>query len=153
MLNVEDLIVSYGGVPALFGVSLEVNEGEVVSVVGANGSGKSTLLRALSGLLKSDSGCIKLDRRDITNTPAHDMVKHGIVMVPEGRMLFSRMNIYQNLMMGAYQVKDKKEIAERLERVYAIFPRLQEREKQLAGTLSGGEQQMVALARGVMANP
>lgn len=153
MLEIKDLVVSYGGVPALFGVSLNVKDGEVVSVVGSNGAGKSTLLRAISGLLKPESGELLLDGKSFHGKQAHEIVKQGIVMVPEGRHLFGRMNILQNMMMGAYQVSDKKEIASRLDKVYTIFPRLKEREKQLAGTLSGGEQQMVAIARGLMANP
>lgn len=153
MLQVENLVVSYSGVPALFGIDLEVQEGEVVSVLGSNGAGKSTLLRALSGLLPSDKGEITFNGQKITDSPAHTMVKHGIAMVPEGRLLFSKMSVFQNLMMGAYTVKDKQEVAARLEAVHKVFPRLKEREKQIAGTLSGGEQQMVALARGMMGQP
>ncbi|MPN09978.1 High-affinity branched-chain amino acid transport ATP-binding protein LivF [bioreactor metagenome] len=146
-------MVSYSGVPALFGISLEVKEGEVVAVVGSNGAGKSTLLRGLSGVLKPESGSILMDGKEIAGKPTHEAVRHGIVMVPEGRHLFGKMTIYQNLMMGAYLVRDKAEIAARLEKVYMAFPRLKEREKQYAGTLSGGEQQMVALARGMMSSP
>ncbi len=153
MLEIKELVVSYGGVPALFDVSLHVKDGEVVSVVGSNGSGKSTLLKAVSGLLKPENGKVILDGKELQGKPAHEIVKNGIIMVPEGRHLFGRMSIYQNMMMGAYHVADKKEIASRLENVFTIFPRLKEREKQLAGTLSGGEQQMVAIARGLMANP
>lgn len=153
MLEIKNLVVTYGGIPALFGVNLYVNTGEVVSVVGSNGAGKSTLLRAISGLMKPESGEILYNNESIGGLPAHEVVKKGIVMVPEGRLLFGKMNIFQNLMMGAYQVDDKKEIESRLEKVYSIFPRLKEREKQLAGTLSGGEQQMVAIARGLMSNP
>ena len=153
MLEVKDLVVSYGGVPALFGVSLAVNPGETVAVVGSNGSGKSTLLRGISGLLKSDNGSITFQNKDLTGRPAHDMVKEGIVMVPEGRLLFSKMTVMQNLRMGAYQMKEKEEVERRLQRVFKVFPKLKERERQIAGTLSGGEQQMVALARGMMANP
>ncbi|HNY18629.1 MAG TPA: ABC transporter ATP-binding protein [Candidatus Kapabacteria bacterium] len=153
MLEIKNLVVTYGGIPALFGVDLYVNTGEVVSVVGSNGAGKSTLLRAISGLMKPESGEILYNNESIGGLPAHEVVKKGIIMVPEGRLLFGKMNIFQNLMMGAYQVDDKKEIESRLEKVYSIFPRLKEREKQLAGTLSGGEQQMVAIARGLMSNP
>lgn len=153
MLEIKDLVASYGGVPALFGISLNVNDGEVVSVVGSNGAGKSTLLKAISGLLKPESGKLIFDGKSFYGKQAHEIVKQGIVMVPEGRRLFGRMNILQNMMMGAYLVSEKKEISDRLEKVYTIFPRLKEREKQLAGTLSGGEQQMVAIARGLMANP
>ena len=153
MLKVSDLVVSYSGVPALFGVSLEVNEGEAVAVVGSNGSGKSTLLRGISGLLKANRGKIEFNGKDLTGRPAHELVREGIVMVPEGRLLFSKMSVMQNLRMGAFQMKDKEEIERRLDRVFKVFPRLKEREKQLAGTLSGGEQQMVALARGMMADP
>jgi len=153
MLSVKDLVVSYSGVPALFGVSLDVNAGETVAVVGSNGSGKSTLLRGISGLLKCDKGSIVFDDKDITQKRAHEVVQEGIIMVPEGRLLFSKMTVMQNLRMGAYQVKDKHEIESRLENVFKVFPKLNERQKQLAGTLSGGEQQMVALARGMMASP
>ncbi|MDD4571342.1 MAG: ABC transporter ATP-binding protein [Clostridia bacterium] len=153
MLEIKDLVVSYGGVPALFGVSINVNDGEVVSVVGSNGAGKSTLLKAISGLMKPEGGEVVLDGKSIHNLKAHEIVKQGIVMVPEGRHLFGQMSIVQNLMMGAYQVTDKKVNADRLEKVYSIFPRIKEREKQLAGTLSGGEQQMVAIARGLMSEP
>jgi branched-chain amino acid transport system ATP-binding protein len=153
MLQVKDLVVSYSGVPALFGVSLEVHEGEIVAVVGSNGAGKSTLLRGISGVLKPVSGSIQIKGNEIAGKPAHEAVHHGIVMVPEGRHLFGKMTIYQNLMMGAYLVHDKEEIAKRLEKVYETFPLLKERGNQLAGTLSGGEQQMVALARGMMSNP
>ena len=153
MLKVKDLVVSYGGIPALFGVDLDVREGEVVSVVGSNGAGKSTLLRALSGLLNSDRGEISFNGKNITGSPAYQVVQHGIVMVPEGRLLFSKMTVLQNLIMGAYTVNDKQEIARRLDTVHNVFPRLKEREKQIAATLSGGEQQMVALARGMMAQP
>lgn len=153
MLEIKNLVVTYGGIPALFGVDLYVNTGEVVSVVGSNGAGKSTLLRAISGLMEPESGEILYNNESIGGLPAHEVVKKGIIMVPEGRLLFGKMNIFQNLMMGAYQVDDKKEIESRLEKVYSIFPRLKEREKQLAGTLSGGEQQMVAIARGLMSNP
>lgn len=153
MLDINNLVVSYGGVPALFGVTLNVNVGEIVSVVGSNGCGKSTLLRAVSGLLKPESGEIRLNGKMIQGKSAHEIVKQGIVMVPEGRHLFGRMSIYQNLMMGAYLVANKNVITARLEKAYAIFPKLKARETQLAGTLSGGEQQMVAIARGLMASP
>lgn len=153
MLEIKDLVVSYGGVPALFGLSLYVEDGEVVSVVGSNGSGKSTLLKAVSGLLKPEAGTVILDGEELSGKAAHEIVRHGVIMVPEGRHLFGHMTIMQNLMMGAYQVKDKKEINRRMEMVHEVFPRLKEREKQLAGTLSGGEQQMVAIARGLMSKP
>ncbi len=153
MLEVKNLHVSYGGVPALFGVDLMVQPGEVVSVIGSNGAGKSTLLRALSGLLKPDSGEVLFRGEMIAGKPAEAIVKKRIVMVPEGRLLFGKLTIHQNLIMGAYQVQEKEKIAERMDYVYSVFPRIKEREKQLAGTLSGGEQQMVAIARGLMAQP
>lgn len=153
MLEVSDLVVAYGDVPALFGVSMRVDAGEIVCVVGSNGAGKSTLLRAVAGLLKPRSGRVVFDGRDLTGREPEQVVQAGITMVPEGRRLFGRMTVLQNLLLGAWAVTDREEIRSRLELVFRVFPRLKERQGQLAGTLSGGEQQMVAIARGLMARP
>ena len=152
MLTVKNLSVAYNDVPAIFGVDLQVNEGEIVSVVGSNGAGKSTLLKALAGILPS-KGEISFNGERIDHLPAHKVVEKGISLIPEGRMLFGKLSIYQNLVLGSYQENDKAVREERIEDVYRIFPRLKERRNQLAGTLSGGEQQMVAIARGLMSNP
>lgn len=153
MLEVSDLFVAYGDVPALFGVSLNVSAGEIIAVLGSNGAGKSTLLRTLSGLIKPRSGIIKFDGKEIQGLEPEKIVKAGISLVPEGRRLFPRLTVMQNIILGAYTIQDPRLIDAQIERVLKTFPRLKERRKQIAGTLSGGEQQMVALARGLMAQP
>lgn len=152
MLTVKNLSVAYHDVPAIFGVDLQVNEGEIVSVVGSNGAGKSTLLKALAGILPR-KGEITFNGEKIDQLPPHKIVEKGISLIPEGRMLFGKLSIYQNLVLGSYQETDKEVRDQRIDAVYNIFPRLKERRDQLAGTLSGGEQQMVAIARGLMSNP
>ena len=153
MLEVKDLQVYYGMIQALKGVSFEVNQGEVIALIGANGAGKTTTLHTLTGLLPAKHGSIMFEGKDITKMPAHKIVEMGIAHVPEGRRVFSQLSVYENLKMGAYTRKDKKEIAEDLENVYKRFPRLEERKNQRAGTLSGGEQQMLAMGRALMSNP
>ena len=153
MLKIEDLEVSYGAVQALRGISMEVNDGEIVSLIGANGAGKTTTLHAITGLVPIRSGSVIYDGHDLRKTDPSRIVTMGLAHVPEGRQVFTRMTVAENLAMGAYFRKDKKTIADDLERVYARFPRLKERAKQLAGTLSGGEQQMLAMARALMSKP
>jgi len=153
MLSVNDIDVYYGNIHALKGLSLEVNEGEIVTLIGANGAGKSTLLKTLSGLLKPKSGTIHYMGSSIVGKPAQSIVKAGISHVPEGRRVFANMTVEENLDLGAFTRKDKKGIAEDLSKVYETFPRLLERRKQLSGTLSGGEQQMLAMGRAIMAKP
>ncbi len=153
MLKVEGLSVNYGVIPALKSIDFTVNEGEVVALIGANGAGKTTTLHTVTGLVPKASGKVSFLGQDITNMPAHKMVSLGIAHVPEGRRVFPEMSVYQNLMLGAYTRSDAKEKAETLEEVYEHFPRLKEREKQMAGTLSGGEQQMLAMGRALMSKP
>lgn len=154
MLKVDKINVFYGKVQALFDASFEINDNEIVSVIGANGAGKSTLMKTIMGLNKTRSGSITFDGKVISNIPAHQVVKRGIVYVPEGREIFPAMSVYENLEMGAYsQPFSKKVLADHVEKMYDIFPRLKERNKQLAGSLSGGEQQMLAIARGLMSDP
>ena len=153
MLEVKELQVYYGVIQALKDVSFEVNQGEVIALIGANGAGKTTTLHTLTGLLPSKHGSIVFEGVDITKMPAHKIVEMGIAHVPEGRRVFSQLSVYENLIMGAYTRKDKKEIADNLEMVYNRFPRLKERKTQRAGTLSGGEQQMLAMGRALMSNP
>lgn len=153
MLKIEDLHVSYGMIQAIKGVSFEVNEGEVISLIGANGAGKTTILHTITGLIKPKSGSVQFEGKEITTVPAHKIVSAGMAHVPEGRRIFSELSVYDNLRMGAYTRKDKNEIAETLEMVYTRFPRLKERKKQIAGTLSGGEQQMLAMGRALMSKP
>jgi branched-chain amino acid transport system ATP-binding protein len=153
MLIVENLHVKYGAIAALKGISLSVGRGQIVTMIGANGAGKSTLLRTISGLIKSSQGSIQFDGKDITSLPAHKIVASGISHAPEGRMIFANLSVKENLEMGAYPRKDKEGIARDLERVFVLFPRLKERIKQSGGTLSGGEQQMLAIGRALMANP
>ena len=153
MLLVEDLQVYYGGIHALKGVSLEVNEGEIVTLIGANGAGKSTTLRTISGLIKAKSGKVVFKGEPVDNIPAHEIVKKGLCHVPEGRKIFANLTVKDNLEMGAYLRSDKAGIREDMEKVFKMFPRLQERQKQLGGTLSGGEQQMLAIGRALLTQP
>lgn len=153
LLEVEDLNVYYGAIHALQGVSFNVNEGEIVTLIGANGAGKSTTLRTISGLLRSRTGHIKFKDTDISMMPAQEIVKLGISHVPEGRKIFSPLTVKENLQMGAYTRKDPEEIQRSMDRVFTSFPRLKERINQLGGTLSGGEQQMLATGRGLMSRP
>ena len=153
MLTVENLNVYYGMIHALKNVSFHVEEGEIVALIGANGAGKTTTLQTVSGMLQAKSGSVHFENQDITKMPSHHIVQLGISHVPEGRRMFANLTVYENLRMGAYTRKDKKEIEESLARVYERFPRLKERTRQLAGTLSGGEQQMLAMGRALMSNP
>jgi branched-chain amino acid transport system ATP-binding protein len=153
LLEVNDLVVNYGTAQALKGVSLTVGDGEVVALIGANGAGKTTLLRTISGLKSPHSGHITFQDKRIDGVAACEIVKRGIAHIPEGRIVFGPMSVYDNLKMGAYLRKDKKAVAEDLERVYTLFPRLQERRKQLSESLSGGEQQMLAVGRALMTAP
>ena len=153
MLKVTDLQVYYGVIQALKGISIEVNEGEVIALIGANGAGKTTILHTVTGLINQKAGKIEFEGKDISHTPAYKIVAEGMAHVPEGRRVFAELSVYDNLMMGAYTRKDKKEIAETLAMVYKRFPRLEERKKQMAGTLSGGEQQMLAMGRALMSKP
>ena len=153
LLEVKDIQVYYGMIQALKGVSFEVNEGEVIALIGANGAGKTTTLHTISGLLRSKTGSIIFDGKDISKVPAHEIVTLGMAHVPEGRRVFANMTVLQNLKMGAFTRKDKAEIEETLKVVYKRFPRLEERQNQLAGTLSGGEQQMLAMGRALMSKP
>jgi len=153
LLEISDLHVSYGAVQALRGVSLSVGQGEIVALIGANGAGKSTTLRAVSGIIRPHQGHIRFDSRDITHTQPDRIVAMGISHVPEGRRVFARLTVRENLELGAYTRRDRKELAETLEQVFARFPRLRERTGQLAGTLSGGEQQMLAMGRALMSRP
>jgi branched-chain amino acid transport system ATP-binding protein len=153
MLEVNNAHSYYGNIHALKGISLTVEEGEIVSLIGGNGAGKTTTLRSISGLLKPRQGSIKLEGEEIIGVPAHDLVFRGISMVPEGRGVFARLTVSENLDMGAFSRNDKAAIQQDLERVFTLFPRLEERRKQVAGTLSGGEQQMLATGRALMAHP
>src|SRR5699024_1986715 len=153
MLEVKDLQVYYGVIQALKGISFEVNQGEVIALIGANGAGKTTTLQTLTGIIPSKAGSITFEGKDITKIPAHKIVEMGMAHVPEGRRVFADMTVYENLLMGAYTRKDKNEIAQSLENVYKRFPRLEERKNQRAGTLSGGEQQMLAMGRALMSKP
>lgn len=152
LLKVTDLTAGYGGIQALKGVSLEVNEGEIVAVLGANGAGKSTLLKCISGIMKPTGGTIEFMGKTIAQNPA-ELVASGMVHVPEGRQIFAKLTVEENLRVGSGLRKDKDGIRRDMERVYTMFPRLKEREKQYGGLLSGGEQQMLAIARGIMAKP
>ena len=153
MLKIDNIHVYYGAIHALKGVSLEVKAGEIVTLIGANGAGKSTTLRTVSGLLAPKSGAITFLGENIAGTPAHEIVKHGISQVPEGRRIFAEMSVQENLEMGAFTRKDKAGVEKDFEIVYNRFPRLKERRKQQAGTLSGGEQQMLAMGRALMSRP
>ncbi|WP_025136469.1 MULTISPECIES: ABC transporter ATP-binding protein [Achromobacter] len=153
MLKVENLSVAYGGVQAVRGVSLEVRPGEIAALLGANGAGKSSTLLAIIGSVKPKEGRVVFEGRDITGTPPDQLVKQGIAMIPEGARVFARQPVEQNLRLGAYTVRDERIYQERLEKVYALFPRLKERREQLAGTMSGGERQMLAIGRALMSGP
>ncbi len=153
MLEIKDIEVYYGMIQAIKGISFEVNEGEVIALIGANGAGKTTILHTITGLLSPKKGSVIFEGKDITKVPAHKIVSLGMAHVPEGRRVFAELSVYENLKMGAYTRKDKEETAKTLEMVYGRFPRLQERKNQLAGTLSGGEQQMLAMGRALMSHP
>ena len=153
MLEIEDLHVSYGMIEAVKGIDIEINDGEIVSLIGANGAGKTTVMHTISGLLRPSSGKIWLDEVDITKVPAEKIVKMGLVQVPEGRHIFQKMSVEENLKLGSYLRNDKEKIAEDLDYVYSFFPILKERSKQMGGTLSGGEQQMLAMGRALMSKP
>lgn len=153
MLEVKNLHVSYGMIDAVKGIDFQVNDGEIVSLIGANGAGKTTTMHTLSGLLKAKEGTILLDGKDLTKVKANKIIGMGLVQVPEGRRVFTQMSVEENLQLGAYLRHDKSEIAKDFRHVYELFPRLEERKKQLAGTLSGGEQQMLAMARALMSKP
>jgi len=153
VLELEDVHTYYGAIHALKGISLKVHEGEVVTLIGANGAGKSTTLRSINGVNHPRSGSIRFQNTDITNAPPHAIVKMGIAQSPEGRRLFPRMSVTENLEMGAFQREDKQNFQEDMDRVFELFPRLAERRQQKAGTMSGGEQQMVAMGRALMARP
>ena len=153
LLTIENLEVFYGVINAIKGISFEVNEGEIIALIGANGAGKTTILNTITGLVPAKSGSIKFEDKDLLKTPAHKIVSMGIAHGPEGRRIFQQLTVFENLKLGAYTRKDKKEIADTLELVYERFPRLKERRTQIAGTLSGGEQQMLAMGRALMSHP
>lgn len=153
MLSIKDLHVSYGGIKALNGISLDVPDGKIVTLIGANGAGKSTLLRTISGLVKAESGSVAIDDKELLGRPINQICHEGIALAPEGRRVFTDLSVQENLRIGAYLRKDKKEIQKDLDWVYELFPRLKERSWQYAGTLSGGEQQMLAVGRALMSRP
>lgn len=153
LLSVENIEVYYGVIKALKGISFEVNEGEIVALIGANGAGKTTTLHTITGLLRPKTGKIIYEGKEISKIPAHKIVSMGMAHVPEGRRIFSELTVYDNIRLGAYTRKDKDEIEESIQNVYKKFPRLEERKKQIAGTLSGGEQQMLAMGRALMSKP
>jgi branched-chain amino acid transport system ATP-binding protein len=153
LLEVKDVHTFYGNIEALKGISIEVEEGECVTLIGSNGAGKSTTLRSISGLTPPRQGSIRFQDREITETPPQEIVSMGVAHSPEGRHVFSRMSVFENLMLGAYLRRDEAGIKEDLERVFSLFPRLKERERQKGGTMSGGEQQMLAIGRALMAQP
>jgi len=153
MLEIENLVVNYGAIAALHGISLKVQQGDIVTLIGANGAGKTTLLRTVSGLVRPKSGEVRYSGRPLTSLAAHEIVKRGVAQVPEGRMIFANLTVWENLKMGAYLQKEKSAIEKELAYVFGIFPRLKERQKQVAGTLSGGEQQMLAIGRALMSKP
>lgn len=153
MLEIKDLHVSYGGIKALRGINIEVPDGKIVTLIGANGAGKSTLLRTISGLVKAESGSVKLNGKELTGLPINKICAEGIALSPEGRRVFTDLTVQENLKIGSYLRKDKKEIEKDLAWVYELFPRLKERSWQFAGTLSGGEQQMLAVGRALMSRP
>ena len=153
MLEVNNLEVYYGVICALKGISFEVNEGEIVSLIGANGAGKTTMMQSIVGLIPKKAGHVTFMGKDITKTPCHKIVHMGMTQVPEGRRIFQELSVYENLLMGAYTTKDQQKFKEDLESIYERFPRLAERRNQIAGTLSGGEQQMLAMSRAIMCHP
>lgn len=153
MLEVKDLCVSYGAIKALRGISFNVDKGEIITLIGSNGAGKTTTLHSISNIIKKQSGTILFEGEDITNMGADKIVQRNLIQVPEGRRVFANLSVYENLMLGAYLRKDKAEIQKDLEHVFTLFPRLKERIKQPAGTLSGGEQQMLAMGRALMSKP
>ena len=153
MLEVKDLQVYYGVICALKGISFQVEEGEIVSLIGANGAGKTTTMQSIAGLIPKKSGTVLFEGKDITKTPCHKIVHLGMTQVPEGRRIFQELTVYENLLMGAYTSKDQQSFKRDLESIYARFPRLAERRNQIAGTLSGGEQQMLAMGRAIMCHP
>jgi branched-chain amino acid transport system ATP-binding protein len=153
MLEIKNLQASYGAINALHGISLSVPDGKIVTLIGANGAGKTTTLKTISGLLKPKSGEIFYDGKNIAGLPPHEIVARGLSHVPEGRMIFANLTVLENLQLGAYLQKDRKIIRRELEHIFSLFPRLKEREKQIAGTLSGGEQQMLAIGRALMSKP
>ena len=153
MLSIENLQVYYGVINAIKGISFEVNAGEIIALIGANGAGKTTILHTITGLVSPKSGSIVFEGRDLIKTPAHKIVSMGMAHVPEGRRIFQQLTVYENLKLGAFTLKDSKQIEKNLAYVYEHFPRLKERKNQVAGTLSGGEQQMLAMGRALMSNP
>ncbi len=153
MLEIKNLAVNYGAICALHGISLRVESGKIVTLIGSNGAGKTTTLKTVSGLLKPRSGEILYEGRNIAGLSPHEIVRHGLAHVPEGRMIFANLTVLENLHMGAFLVRDKKVVRRELDFIFAIFPRLKEREQQIAGTLSGGEQQMLAIGRALMSQP
>ncbi len=153
MLKIDNLEVAYGGIQALRGISLEVPDGKIITLIGANGAGKSTTLRTISGLVKASGGSVTYNGKELLSMPIHKILSEGIALVPEGRRVFSDLTVLENLRVGAYLRKDKAEIAKDIEWIYTLFPRLSERNWQMAGTLSGGEQQMLAVARALMSRP
>ena len=153
MLEVKNLEVYYGVICALKGISFEVNEGEIVSLIGANGAGKTTMMQSVVGLIAKKAGSVTFNGQDITKTPCHKIVQLGMTQVPEGRRIFQELSVYENLMMGAYTVRDQQQFKTDLEKMFDKFPRLKERRNQIAGTLSGGEQQMLAMSRALMSHP
>ncbi len=153
LLEIKDLEVNYGVIKAIKGVSFDVNEGEIIALIGANGAGKTTILHTITGLIQAKKGAIVFDGKELTKTPPHKIVSMGMAHVPEGRRIFQQLSVLENLKLGAYTRKDKSEIASTLKMVYERFPRLEERKNQVAGTLSGGEQQMLAMGRALMSKP
>lgn len=153
LLEIKDLEVNYGVIKAIKGVSFDVNEGEIIALIGANGAGKTTILHTITGLIQAKKGSIVFDGKELTKTPPHKIVSMGMAHVPEGRRIFQQLSVLENLKLGAYTRKDKTEIASTLKMVYERFPRLEERKNQVAGTLSGGEQQMLAMGRALMSKP
>jgi branched-chain amino acid transport system ATP-binding protein len=153
MLTIKDLQVYYGVIQAIKGISFEVKEGEVIALIGANGAGKTTILHTITGLVAAKAGSVLFEGNDLTKIPAHKIVSLGMAHVPEGRRIFAELTVFENLKMGAYTRKDKKEIEDTLKKIYKRFPRLEERKNQIAGTLSGGEQQMLAMGRALMSQP